>query len=50
MGEHLVIKDYNNKILENDNHIHLDTFLKIIGDLHGVLYLPKMSHYIVHTP
>jgi hypothetical protein len=28
VGEHLVIKDYNNKILENDNHIHLDTLKK----------------------
>jgi hypothetical protein len=34
MGEHLVIEDYNNKILENNNHVHLDILKIFVKDLY----------------
>jgi len=35
MGEHLVVKDYNIKILEINNHVHLIIYWKLTMDLYG---------------
>ncbi len=50
MGEHLIVKYYNDQILQNNNHVHLNIKKKLTKDLYGMLYLLKMNHYIIHTP
>jgi hypothetical protein len=39
MDEHLVIKDYINEIIENNNHVHLNVFNAFVWDLYKPLYL-----------
>ncbi len=34
MCEHLVLKDYNNEILETNKHAHLNTFYELVGDFY----------------
>jgi hypothetical protein len=34
MGEHLVFEYYNNKILENNNHVHLNIKCFFVNDLY----------------
>jgi hypothetical protein len=48
MIEHLLIKDYNNDILKNNNYVHLNIFYEFPRDLHGVLNCPKVSHCNLH--
>ncbi len=50
MGKNLAIKDYTNEIFKSNNHVHWNTYYKLIWDLLEVLYLPKYSHHIGHAP
>jgi len=43
VGEHLLVKYYNNDILESDNHVHLNNF-------YGMKNPSFLNHIILHPP
>jgi hypothetical protein len=42
-GWTFVIKDYNNEILKINNHVHLNTFKKLVRDLYGMFICKKWT-------
>ncbi len=50
MGEHLLVKEYNNGILENNNHVNLNLFMNFVWISYRVQNSSFFNPLTLHSP